>query len=346
MKPLKAEKLPIRGLKLEKLQKRLAKAYFVLGRYEEILRTVESPEKIFSILLKEEALSSLRSQRISISLRKLLEAEAVGKNIKGLVRVKNYERALTFAMRTCKNGRVSLALIRKIHALLSQKSMMQKTNIGRFRKKQNWVGPRGCKIEEAYILPPKASDVPGLMKNLVRYSEEEKLVQIAIFFAQLLVIHPFMDGNGRVGRILLPIGLFKAKLLSYPLFFFSNFFYVHRVLYFTKLHMISSQDDWEGWITFFLKGVIEQGEINCKKAERINALYLELRAAMEKMTEQKRARRLAQRLFEHPIFEEKDFPSSLLHKLTKRGYLKRIRIEKEKRWIFPPLFKAIQTKKP
>lgn len=346
MRPIQPRKLPIHPLEYKKLIGTIGKAHFVLGKFEEILRSVEAPEKIFSILIKEEAVASLRSQRISFNVKNFETARLGVEKSRDVRRMENYARALAYGLRQIKKGPITLSLIRKIHALLAKGSGMRKASIGHFRKRQNWIGPLGCKIEDAFLLPPKPTSVPGLMKNLVHYahtSEKEKLVQIAIFFAQLLIIHPFMDGNGRVGRILIPLFLFRENLLSSPLFFLSGYFHEQRIPYFKKLNAISFENAWEEWISFFLTGIIEQGEKNCKKAKKISLLYEKLQKALTNLPLKKR-NKVIRFLFQHPIFEEKNLGSSLLlRKLAKEGFLKKIPTKKEKRWIFPPLFKAVQN---
>ncbi len=248
LRPIKPEKLPIRDLNLTKLTALIRKAYFTLGRFEALTSSVKNPQTVFSLLIKEEALNSLHSQHIDID--------------KQVVR---YEKAWKKAAQTLKKAPISLMLIRKIHAEISFKTQPSK-----FRTEQNWIGPENAKIEEAYFLPPKPSRVLPLMQNLMHYlhsKEADPLVQLAIFFAQLLIIHPFMDGNGRVGRMLIPLFLYKKKILPQPLFFMSGYFKTHRVRYFQKLYDISADGDWEGWIRFFLTGIIEQGAQNCARVQ-------------------------------------------------------------------------------
>ncbi|MFI5333971.1 MAG: Fic family protein [Chlamydiales bacterium] len=345
MRPLKAKTVPILGIKWEQLSDKIARAYLLLGRFEEILHSVPSPEKVFSILIKEESFHSLRSQHLSISFRKYLVLDSLGKKTKSSRKIENYEDALRHLLRQ-KKQKISLALILNLHARLCHGTTPYKKEVGKLRKRQNWIGPAGCAIDEAYHLPPPPQDVPKLMQNLIRYwqrTDQEKLVQFAISFAQLLVIHPFTDGNGRVGRMLLPLFLFHKKLLSHPLFFLSRYFFLKRVSYFRKLNEISRENDWEGWISFFLTGVIEEGVRNCKKAEKIHRLFAELKNALQKTGDKKRVEAALLFLFQNPIFEEQKLPSSLLHKLEKQGFVKRIHLEKEKRWIFPPLLQCLKT---
>ncbi len=127
-----------------------------------------------------------------------------------------------------------------------------------FRKIQGWIGPAGHPIEAAYYLPPPPQKVPALMQNLSCYlanTKEEPLTQLAISFAQLLLIHPFLDGNGRVARALIPTFLWKRKLIAQPFFFMSAYFEKNRLAYFRKLYDISNDNAWEEWIIFFLEGI-------------------------------------------------------------------------------------------
>jgi Fic family protein len=163
----------------------------------------------------------------------------------------NYSQAQHVIFRKKK---ISFALMCQLHRIVKEDPT------SKFRTKQNWIGKEGCTIEQAYFLPPKPTSVPKLMKELKNYlhaKEKDPLVQLAIFFAQLLIIHPFMDGNGRVARLLIPLFLYEKKLTSSVKFFMDSYFKKHRTAYFEKLFAITTDGDWEGWIDFFLKGVID-----------------------------------------------------------------------------------------
>lgn len=166
---------------------------------------------------------------------------------------------------------LTISLICKLHA----KILRDSKEAGAFRKRQNWIGPEGCSKEEGYFFPPKFHLVPKLMANLKHYinsKEKDPLIQLAIFFAQLLVIHPFMDGNGRLARALVPIILCQKGLIRQPLFNMNAYFKKHRLKYFEKLFLISEKDDWEGWIRFFLEGIIEEGKKMSSKLLKNRAL--------------------------------------------------------------------------
>lgn len=152
--------------------------------------------------------------------------------------------------------RLSSKLLCEIHKVLTPGK-----GAGKLRKKQNWIGPQGCQIEEAYFYPPAPEKVPAHMNQLHRYlrfAEKDLLVQLAIYIAQLLIIHPFMDGNGRVARAAIPLFLSQKKLTSGPLFCMNTYFQKHRLQYLQKLYAITAEDKWMEWILFFLNGIVEQ----------------------------------------------------------------------------------------
>ncbi len=152
---------------------------------------------------------------------------------------------------------ITFSLILKMH----KKIIRNSKDAGKFRTRQNWIGPEGCSKEEGYFFPPSHKSVPKYMKNLKHYingRDKDRLVQLAIFFAQLLIIHPFTDGNGRLARALVPVILRKK-------FDMTSYFKKHRLKYFEKLFQISEADDWEGWIRFFLEGIIYTGEKSLTK---------------------------------------------------------------------------------
>jgi Fic family protein len=206
---------------------------------------------------------------------------------------------------------------------------------GRFRNRQNWIGPEGGSIEEGRYFPPKASQVSGYMKNLQAYlnhPEKDKLVQWAVYFAQFLAIHPFMDGNGRVVRVLTPVFLSQKKLLSYPLFYISGYFKRHYGAYYDKLFDISNKDDWKGWIEFFLKGIIEEGERNCKKALKLARLYKKWAGVLSKDLPPQLARKTLDFIFENPVFIQHQFRSRCrCSSAAQKKIFKDLKIQKTRR---------------
>lgn len=265
------KRLPLKKLDWEALTPFLGQAHRVIEHFEDILQTTAIPSTVLYLLTIDESISSVHT--VKGTLKKVLSPEIFAKNPKKIAQILNYKKALTYA---CKQKRMTSQVLCKIHALCQKNSMRHRADLGRFRKRQNWIGPEGCPMEKGLFFPPKASLVPKYMKNLqayLSYREKDPLVQLAIYFAQFLCIHPFMDGNGRVGRIALPVFLWQKKLTSYPLFFLSGYFTRHYDTYFEKLFHIYEKQCWEGWIIFFLKAVIEEGERTCRKAKKLIELY-------------------------------------------------------------------------
>ena len=239
-------KLPLNRLNWETLVEPLGEAHRVLGQFDEILRQAKDPRRILAPLLGQEARACLHSQK-----ERLRE------------QIADYQSMLGESIATSRTKPLSLALLRQMHKGLKKG--------GQFRKKQNWIGPEGCGIEEAYFYPPSPKRVARAMRELHHYlrtAERDPLVQLAIYVAQLLIIHPFMDGNGRVARAMVPLILFKKGLIAQPFFFLSAFFKRRRLEYFRKLFQISAHGEWEEWIRFFLAGITEQGRRNCKEARK------------------------------------------------------------------------------
>ena len=240
MESYRPHAFPPRGLKKKAYAVLLKTAQRELSLYNDALLTL--PKEMHSILLLAEAIASLNSQKLDNKLSR---------------QVFQYVHAVEWASKKMKREPLSKKLVCTLHRKIKQ-GMTPLKDLGVYRNRQNWIGPAGSK-EEAYFYPPQASEVNAWMKNLFRYSEKqssEPLVQIAMIFAQMLIIHPFMDGNGRVARILIPLLLYRKQVVPYPVFFLSAYFQKHRLHYFQTLFETTEEEQWEKWIAFFLKGVI------------------------------------------------------------------------------------------
>jgi cell filamentation protein, protein adenylyltransferase len=236
------ESLPLKKLKWSVFRPQLKKAHQVIDRFNRLLKKFPNPVKQLQPLMEQEAKNSVGDR--------------------GGTKILRYLQTLRFIIQ--KKPPLTLNLLRILHKRINKSG----PDVGRFRTRQNWIGYEGAPIEEAKFFPPKASLVPIYMKNLqsyLDYKEKDPLIQLAIYVAQLLTIHPFMDGNGRVARLCIPLFLYHKGLTDYPLFFWSGFSRKYHTQYYNQLFALSGKDDWEGWILFFLKGVIAQGEKACKK---------------------------------------------------------------------------------
>jgi Fic family protein len=238
IKPCHPHRLPIPKIDWGRLVPLIGAARESLARYDEAMK--KCPKKAFENMKWKESIASLRG----LEIEKTVYAH----------------KGLEFAIQWAKKRPLNLQFLCKVHAIVKQDGSNPK-EIGRLRTKQNWIGPQGESVDQAYFLPPKPEKIRRHMQNLIRYlgkKEKDPLVQLAIFFAQLLIIHPFMDGNGRVARIFIPVWLWEKGLISKPALFMSSYFERNRLEYFRKLFYITEKEAWEDWIAYFLKGVIEQ----------------------------------------------------------------------------------------
>ncbi len=243
------------------LSKLLNRANLSLQKYNAVVLNSASLELFLPQLVHLEAIASVESQKVKTTLKEfLLFLQSKGKKNSKLALVEDYRKALLWACKSVKKHPLSKEMLCKIHKM-AKKSTRYKKELGYYRERQNWIGPDGCKIEEAYFYPPAAENVERLMRELLLYSkkkEAEPLLQLALLLAQFLIIHPFMDGNGRVARMLIPLYLYQKKTISAPFFFMSHFFLKHRLQYFQNLFTTTGLNRWEPWTAFFLKGVVQE----------------------------------------------------------------------------------------
>ncbi|MFH0838457.1 MAG: Fic family protein, partial [Patescibacteria group bacterium] len=195
--------------------------------------------------------------------------------------------------------------VKKLHSILLRSGRGQNKAPGEFRKAQVYIGKSGAGIEYAAFIPPPANEIIPLFSNLEKYlnSDDEKdlLVQIAIAHYQFEAIHPFLDGNGRVGRLIISLFLYERKLLSHPFLYLSEFFEEHREDYYGLLRLVSEKGDWYSWIKFFLTALATQAEVTEKTGQAIldlHAKYKENIVAINSVY----AINLLDAIFIHPVF--------------------------------------------
>src|SRR5690606_26580469 len=171
---------------------------------------------------------------------------------------------------------VSVRLIREIHEKLLEGVRGSHLTPGELRTSQNWIGPSGCSLNEATFVPPPAHEVPNLLADLEKFLHAESglplLIRIGLAHAQFETIHPFLDGNGRVGRLLITFLLCEQKVLTKPVLYLSHFFKRHRQDYYDLLQVVRDKGDWERWLHFFLQGVYEVSQQATETARRILSL--------------------------------------------------------------------------
>lgn len=314
MKPFRPYRLPLKTLKWDKLIRKIGQANAALARYDGILHGIVNPALLLSPLMTQEAVLSSRIEGTQATLEEVLEFEASpervaekGEDIREII---NYRRAVNKAIKSLEKRPLSLNLIKEIHSVLLEKVRGRYKSRGKFRNKQNWIGNPGCPIEKATFVPPEPIyliEHLSTFEKYLHYDEKDRLVQLAIIHAQFEMIHPFLDGNGRVGRIIIPLFLYEKGLLSSPIFYLSAYLESHRQIYYNKLQAISAEGDWEGWIEFFLEAMVEQARDNSEKAKKILALYEMMKIKIAQITHSQFSIQTLDTLFDRPIFVTSDF---------------------------------------
>lgn len=316
MKTYEPDKLPLAEIDWTSLVQLIGKANFALARYDGMLRGIINPAVLLSPLTTQEAVLSSRIEGTYASMEEVLEYEAnpnesvAPEKRADIQEVINYRKAMIHAVKRLESKPLCLNLVLEIHEVLLDSVRGLDKSRGRFRQKQNYIGPAGTSIDHATFVPPAWEKVATLMDNWEKYihlEEKDFLVQLAIVKAQFELIHPFLDGNGRVGRILVPLFLFEKKLLSSPMFYVSSYLEAHRDEYYTRLRGISHNGDWNGWISFFLQAIIEQSQMNAEKTQRIIDLYERTKREVPKLMRSGYLLQAIDALFDQPVFRNETF---------------------------------------
>ena len=332
MKPYIPENLPLQNLDWQHLIRLISEANRKLARYDGILHTMPNPVLLLSPLTTQEAVLSSRIEGTQATLEEVLRFEADPNQqtdkYADIQEVINYRKATSVAVEEMKRRPISLNLIKNMHSVLLQSVRGENKARGEFRKIQNWIGKPGSKIENARFVPPDPNELMKGLDNFEKYihfDEKDRLVQLAIIHAQFEILHPFLDGNGRIGRILIPLFLFEKKILNTPMFYISAFFESHRDEYYDRLKGVTDNKDWEGWIKFFLQGVIQQSETNIDKAGSILQLYEMMKEKMISITHSQYSIKALDNLFDMPVFSSTDFiKNSNIPKASAKRILNRL----------------------
>ena len=263
----------------DELQRLLSEADRALGRLDGSIQILPDADIFIYMYVRNEAVLSSQIEGTQSSLQDLLvaEAEILAPNRRSDVNdVVNYVNAMNYGLERLSTLSVSSRLIREIHAILLKGVRGSQFNPGEFRTTQNWVGPAGCTIGEATFVPPPPSELGQAMSDLERFvhfdSDLPLLIKIGLLHAQFETIHPFLDGNGRVGRLLITFLLCQQEVLTKPVLYLSYYFKRHRQRYYEELQAVRDGGAWEEWLAFFLRGVAEVSGQATDTARRILAL--------------------------------------------------------------------------
>jgi len=345
-----------------KLQLLLSEADRALARLDGVAVVLPNPDLFVAMYTKKEALLSSQIEGTQASLEGVLTFEADLKpkeDINEIKEVINYVKAMNFGIdRLRKNDfPMSLRLIKEIHKILLRGVRGSSKRRGEFRESQNWIGPQGASIEEAVFIPPPPDLIKDLMSDLEKFMYKKDdippLIKIGLIHAQFETIHPFLDGNGRVGRLLITFYLFWRGILTRPLLYLSFYLKKHREKYYDNLMKIRFEGNWEQWLKFFLQGVIEVSKEAASSAKQIIGLKDSLTDKLFSSNIRGiYAIKLLNILFEKPIISISDIENhlkisrqsatNLVNKFSKIGILREISGKKRyRKYLFVDYVKII-----
>ncbi len=261
------------------MQTMLSKADRALGRLDGSIQTLPDPDMFVFMYVRKEAVLSSQIEGTQSSLNDLLEAEAAihdADRPSDVSEVLNYVRAMNYGLQRLAELPISVRLIREIHERLMHGVRGNHANPGELRTSQNWIGPGGSTLNDAIFVPPPPHEVGRLLSDLEKFVHAESdipaLIKIGLIHAQFETIHPFLDGNGRVGRLLIAFYLCQKEILLKPVLYLSHWFKLHRARYYELLQNIRHKGEWEEWIKFFLEGVASVSLEATETARKIVAL--------------------------------------------------------------------------
>lgn len=334
--PHRPDRLPLEKLDWGRLVPTLGKANRAIAHYDGVLRSIPNPAILLSPLTSNEAVLSSKIEGTQATLQEVLQFESGvdqpdPERRADIHEILNYRKALHATQESLGTKPLHLGTLQQAHAILLDSVRGHNKARGQFRTTQNWIGQHGTNIGQARFVPPSPLDLSDALTNFENYlhhEESDPIVQLGIVHAQFEILHPFLDGNGRVGRILIPIFLFEKRVLGSPMFYLSAYLEAHRQEYYDRLLGITAGGDWEGWLLFFFEAVRAQAEANARKAQEILALRDSLK---RNIPSTRYAMEVLDALFQAPIFRQTDFmqrsripePSvkRLMRELLKNGIL-------------------------
>jgi Fic family protein len=261
------------------LQVLLSQADRALGRLDGSILTLPNPDLFVFMYVRKEAVLSSQIEGTQSSLQDLLSAEAMihsPDRPQDVSEVVNYVDAMNHGLNRLADLPVSVRLVREIHERLLAGTRGSHLVPGELRTSQNWIGPAGCTLNEATFVPPPPAELFDALGRLELFIHTDSklplLVKIGLVHAQFETIHPFLDGNGRVGRLLITFLLCQQKVLLKPVLYLSHYFKAHRAEYYERLQAVRDHGEWEEWLEFFVRGVCEVSQDATETARRILSL--------------------------------------------------------------------------
>lgn len=265
------------ALDSNKFRRELDEATYALGLLEGSQKKLQNPSLLISPLSAKEATVSSRIEGTISTISDVFLYEAGGKpESSDSAQVSNYRTAVKFAMQELQRGReISHSLINSLHSILL-KGVRHKGSLGKYREDLVYIGKPGDPVEKASYLPPESILVQGYMDDLMKYIKENPevpLIKTGLAHYQFEAVHPFNDGNGRLGRLLVPLILYAEKKLSSPILYLSGFFDENRDEYINCLHEVDKTGEYNNWLVFFLRGVRAQAGATQALIDQIYQLF-------------------------------------------------------------------------
>ena len=249
-----------------------------LAALDVISKNIPNMDLFVSMYVRKEALMSSQIEGTQATLEDILDPSLEKNANRDVIDVVNYIRATEYAVKRLDSLPLCCRLIRETHAILMENVRGQEKNPGEFRHSQNWIGAAGSTIRTARYIPPCPEDMETAMSDLEKYINDDAddmdlLIRAALIHYQFETIHPFLDGNGRVGRLLITLFLMENKLLSAPSLYISYYLKKHRVEYYDRMSEVRRNGDYEQWIRFFLRAVSACADDAVITVEKLDALH-------------------------------------------------------------------------
>jgi len=278
-----------------------------LGRLDGVVKVIPDPDFFVSMYVRREAVLSSQIEGTQSTLEDLLQRELDENDDQrsDVGEIVNYVQAMNYGLERLESLPLSLRLIREIHKELLKDGRGSSATPGEFRTSQNWIGPAGASLKQATFVPPPIPEMKEALHSfelfLHRDGEYSTLIEVGLAHAQFETIHPFLDGNGRVGRLLNTFLLVHRGVLRAPLLYLSYYFKLHRTEYYDRLMAVRLKGDWEGWLRFFLRGIVQTAREATETAERIFEMRESHRTQILERGLGSNGLKLLSHLFERPL---------------------------------------------
>ena len=257
----------------EEFQNLINRAYLLLGRLDGMATTLPDINLFVSMYVQKEAVISSQIEGTQASLIDVLQKDRKNEKIKDTEEIVNYIKAINYAFKRLEELPLCMRLIKETHSILLSGVRGNEKSPGEFRKSQNWIGYAGCTLNTASFVPPAPGEMEKSLSDLEKYIHEDSfipnLIEIALIHYQFETIHPFLDGNGRMGRLLIVLFLKERGLIEYPVLYLSYFFKKNRNRYYELLNNVRIKGGFEEWIKFFIEGICEISEDAISSIQKI-----------------------------------------------------------------------------